>query len=535
MAPSSQPDQNPDFWAPGTVIIADRDELINGAILHPTPTDDPNDPLNWSALRKAVNFALVSLYVLLTFVQLDIGFTAWEQMQGELRFSVDQLNGSAAVNYAGLAVGCILFIPFAYKYGRRPVYLFSALLQFVGCIWFATTKNIGDSYGSNLISGLGGAISETIAQMTIADLFFVHDHASMNGWYLFSTFTGAYLGPVASGYIVESQGWRWMWWWCVILFGINLVLILLFFEETKFTRVLTGSHEVASDQGERNESTETSRDKQAQLQQVSSAVQLESPPRKKSYRERLAWVTKTDGSMLHDFYQPVVVLFTFPAVAYTAATFGTLLAWFAILVSTQSTYLFLPPYNFTAVGVGLMNLAPFVGALPGVFFGGYLNDKSIVWLAKRNNGIYEPEMRLWIALPMAIITPAGILTFGLGLNSGASWPVLAVGLGMFAFGLTVASDVALSYSMDCYHDIVGTALVGVVFVRNVLAVVVLFALTPWTKAMGLQGLHIFISVVCFVVLLLPAVLLVWGKKGRVATRNAYMKMSQQQPTGRDFS
>ena len=76
---------------------------------------------------------------------------------------------------------------------------------------------------------------------------------------------------------------------------------------------------------------------------------------------------------------------------------------------------------------------------------------------------------------------------------------------------------------------------GVVFVRNVLAVVVLFALTPWTKAMGLQGLHIFISVVCFVVLLLPAVLLVWGKKGRVATRNAYMKMSQQQPTGRDFS
>lgn len=24
---------------------------------------------------------------------------------------------------------------------------------------------------------------------------------------------------------------------------------------------------------------------------------------------------------------------------------------------------------------------------------------------------------------------------------------------MFAFGLTVASDVALSYSMDCYHDV----------------------------------------------------------------------------------
>ncbi|KAM0440038.1 hypothetical protein ACHAPT_001141 [Fusarium lateritium] len=404
-------------------LTIQENQLINGTILYPTPSEDPNDPLNWTSLRKTVNFVLVSLYVLLTFVQLDIGFTAWEQYQSELGFSVDQLNGSAAVNYAGLAVGCIVFIPFAYKYGRRPVYLFSALLQFIGCIWFAVTQNRGDLYGSNLISGLGGAISETIAQMTIADLFFVHHHASMNGWYLFSTFTGAYLGPVASGYIVESQGWRWMWWWCVILFGINLVLILFLFEETKFTRVLTGSreddesHTRPSDQDGRNTPTEDTQGKKVQLERVTSTAELDSSYHNKSYRERLAWVTKTDGTMLHDFYEPVVVLFTFPAVAYTAITYGSLLAWFAILISTQSTYLFLPPYNFSAVGVGLMNLAPFVGSIPGVFFGGYLNDKSIVWLSKRNNGIYEPEMRLWLALPMAVITPAGILIFGLGLNS----------------------------------------------------------------------------------------------------------------------
>jgi hypothetical protein len=35
--------------------------------------------------------------------------------------------------------------------------------------------------GSNLLSGLGGAVSETIAQITIADMFFVHHHAAMNG------------------------------------------------------------------------------------------------------------------------------------------------------------------------------------------------------------------------------------------------------------------------------------------------------------------------------------------------------------------
>lgn len=75
----------------------------------------------------------------------------------------------------------------------------------------------------------------------------------------------------------------------------------------------------------------------------------------------------------------------------------------------------LTPYNFSAVGIGLMNLPPFVGALFGFFYGGWLNDKSIIALSKRNQGIYEPEMCLWLAMPCAIIVPAGILIFGIGL------------------------------------------------------------------------------------------------------------------------
>lgn len=87
---------------------------------------------------------------------------------------MDLLNAASAVNYAALAVGCVLFIPLVHKYGRRPVYLLSSALQFAACIWLAKTVTPGDMIGSNLISGLGGAISETIVQITIADLFFVH-------------------------------------------------------------------------------------------------------------------------------------------------------------------------------------------------------------------------------------------------------------------------------------------------------------------------------------------------------------------------
>ncbi len=392
-------------------------------ILHPTPTSDPNDPLNWSSTRKTVNFSLVCLYTLLTFAQLDVGFTAWDQYSDELGFSEDTLNGSAAANYLGLALGCIAFIPLVHKIGRRPVYLFSAVLQFVSCIWSARTNTVGDLYGSNVISGIGGAISETIVQITIADLFFIHHHATVNGLALLATFTGAYLGPVASGYVVENQGWRWVWWWCTIFFGINVLLVLFLFEETKYVHHgwrsgSTTESLVANTLESEGDALETELGEDGRHTKIDASIPI------RPLRQRFAFLTTTEGSILHDIYEPLVILVTFPAITYTAIAYGVLLAWFAVLISVQATYMFDAPYNFTSIGIGLMNIAPFVASIPGVWIGGYLNDKLIIKLAHRNHGIYEPEMRLWMILPLAIIAPAGILLFGLGLNAVSRTPLL---------------------------------------------------------------------------------------------------------------
>ncbi|KAK8146169.1 hypothetical protein G3M48_003495 [Beauveria asiatica] len=545
--------EDPSLWPPGTLALEDLQSASENVILHPTPSSDPNDPLNWTPWRKTVNFTLVCFYVFLTFVQLDVGFTSWDQYQAELGFSVDFLNAAAAINYAGLAVGCVFLVPLVHKYGRRPMYIFSTVLQLLSCVWLGATRTRGDMIGSNLLSGISGAISETIVQITIADLFFVHHHGAMNGWYLFATFTGAYLGPVASGYIVNSQGWRWVWWWCVILFAVNLVMIILFFDESKYISIIQGQSDPRStpatcsnkpgnvqfvgDQLGKVESglqTIVSTAKDSTAKDVGPVHVLIDPTIPlKTRRQRLALVTKTDGSIVKDFYHPLVLLFSFPAIAFIALTYGSLLAWFAVTTSVQATYLFSPPYNFTAAGVGLMNLAPFIGTIPAIWVGGYLNDKSIVWLARRNGGIYEPEMRLWMSIPMAFVTPAGILMFGLGLYYQAPWPLLAVGFGVFGFGLVVAGDIGLSYAMDCYHDVIGNALVGVVFTRNAMSVVVLFALTPWINAMGLRNLHIMISILCCLLLLMPVALLIWGKKARIATAARYRAMAHRQPTHRD--
>jgi MFS family permease len=481
-------DDDATFWAPGTVALEDskwtseshcteltvpvhriRDQLV----LFPTPTSDPNDPLNWSTARKTLNFTLVSFFVLWTFVQLDIGFTAWGPMETQLGFSLDILNAGAAVNYGGLAIGCFFFIPLVHKYGRRPIYIFSVALQLASCIWQAEVQGVGGFITSNLISGLGGAISEIVVQITIADMFFVHQHATMNGWFVIFQSAGAFLGPVASGYIVDSQGWRWIWWWCVIFFGITLVCVIFLFEESKFVPVLTGESvppQVTATEPADSKDKSASNDKNATPEVVASRIATNIQIQPKTYWQRMAWVTPTSESLRPHFYIPIVTLFTFPAVTYAAVTYGSTLAWFAIMTSLQASYMLEPPYNFDAIGVGLMNIAPFVGAILGFPCGGWLSDKSILWLSKKNRGIYEPEMRLWLALPLAVLGPVSILMFGLGLayvcfvsrlvaltltnvRQGVHWSLLAVGFGVYGFTLASLSGISLSYLMDCYQDV----------------------------------------------------------------------------------
>lgn len=178
-------------------------------ILQPVPSSDPNDPLNWSRLRKNVNFGLACFYTFVIYVVIDIATVVYGQVKDELGFSFQQLNQSFALSDAGIAVGGIFFIPFALCFGRRPVYLLSIAVLVGTTIWQARMQTLGDLYGFNLVCGLAGSVGEIICAMTIADLFFVSQRGAKTNILTIAINTGTYLSPVAAGYIAAAQGWRW--------------------------------------------------------------------------------------------------------------------------------------------------------------------------------------------------------------------------------------------------------------------------------------------------------------------------------------
>ena len=232
----------------------------------------------------------------------------------------------------------------------------------------------------------------------------------MNNLYVWCMTIGGSLMPIAAGYITVNQGWRWLWWWLAIILGILLLLFTFFYEETKFmssnnaTPSVIVEYSVPDDEKSINENTNN-------LQPIESIITMAPPPRKSHLQRLIPWTT-SEGSLLHllhHTYQPFLVIANIPAVLYVALLYGLVTAAFQVSVTLISTYLPAPPYNFSASQVGLMSIPAFVGNTLGAIVNVPFSDRLILWLARKNNGVYEPEMRLWLLLAFAPFFPAGIM------------------------------------------------------------------------------------------------------------------------------
>lgn len=211
--------------------------------------------------------------------------------------------------------------------------------------------------------------------------------------------------------------------------------MLFCLEETKYTPRVIEGHDVTpmtQDEGELTkvnsvtkapirgsisvDATEAAQNQRRRLVEIDHSIPMD------SYKKRLAFytldtqTTSEKRSVWMHIYQPFQILFTFPAVMFTALQYGFLIAMLAVLAVTQASLYPFEPYNFSAAGVGNMNIPPAIGAIIGSVFGGPLNDWFIVQVAKRRGGIYEPETRLWLFLIPGFCMPIGLFMYGLTIS-----------------------------------------------------------------------------------------------------------------------
>jgi hypothetical protein len=112
-----------------------------------------------------------------------------------------------------------------------------------------------------------------------------------------------------------------------------------------------------------------------------------------------------------------------------------------------------PPYRWKTSSLGNLALSGLLGTAIAIFIGGKMIDILANRMTKMKGGRREPEYRLPTLVIPSIIGPMGLLTFGLCAAHKTTWVGPAFGYGMQAFGLSVASNILVTYAIDSYHSV----------------------------------------------------------------------------------
>jgi MFS family permease len=394
------------------------------------------------------------------------------------------------------------------------------------------------------LAGFGSAPSYSNTVTSLLDVSYLHQKGLMISTYGIVLIAGNFLPPLATGYIVDTQGWRWCFRYLLILFSLSTLVMAFTVEETSFPRDTHYSLVVSDgvpvevtavrDDDRKSIDNKLTTNIRTQMtttksQSTPTNNQVRTLETRHSYWRRMA-IYHRHITVKASYWKIVFASFrlaTLPAPLWSSIQLAVTTFVVGIVMTTQASFFAVPPYNFTTAQMGLMYIALLIGSLLGSFLGGPATDWMVLRLAKCNNGIYEPEYRLWAYLPVPFLATGGTLLYGLGAANGLHWMVPCFGLFLLGIYLNLSLPVALGYAFDCYTSLEDETAQFTNTIRNVAGGAFTFCIQPWINASGARNTIIILSVIVFVIHITGILFQFRGKSIRKAYAVRYYNMLEQ--------
>lgn len=213
------------------------------------------------------------------------------------------------------------------------------------------------------------------------------------------------------------------------------------------------------------------------------------------------------------------VLFAYPSVLWSTLVYSLSVGWLIVLSESVShVYANRESYNFTSLQVGLVYISPFVGGVFGTAIAGKGSDYVVRYLSRRNGGVYEPEFRLIMAIPIAITTAIGLMGFGWSAEERDLWIVPTIFFGIISFGCSLGATTAITFCVDSYRQYAGEALVTLNFSKNIFHGLVFSLFFPgWLEEDGSKEVFLIIGGIQIACLLSTIPMYIYGKRARMWT------------------
>lgn len=213
------------------------------------------------------------------------------------------------------------------------------------------------------------------------------------------------------------------------------------------------------------------------------------------------------------------ILFCYPSILWSALVYSLSIGWLIVLSESVATiYENKHAYHFTSLQTGLVYISPFIGGILGTVVAGKISDIVVRFLSRKNGGIYEPEFRLVMGIPIAIFTTIGLMGYGWSAAERDNWIVPTVFFGFISFGCSLGSTTSITFAVDSYRQYAGEALVTLNFSKNIFhGLVFSLFFNRWLQADGSKDVFIAIGGIQMGCLLTTIPMYIYGKRARMWT------------------
>ncbi|PYH74128.1 MFS general substrate transporter [Aspergillus vadensis CBS 113365] len=398
-----------------------------GIILVPQPSDDPEDPLNWSTFTK--HAALVVLAFESFLVKFSATLIAPDALELSREFGVSKTTATYIGSVPSIlnAITSFFWIPLSHRIGRRPVLLIGNLIALLSAIGVARSETYAQALACRMVMNLGGSVGLSIGPAAISDMFFLHEKGSRMGINSILLVISPYVGGVAGGSIAynKSLGWRWSMYIAAILYATQFIAQIFLVPETIYKRDVNAAAASQPPDSKRNA--------------FLSFLKFRTP----KVPENETWA--------QTFRKPYK-MFAYPAVVLPSFWFGVAnmtevgnTAGFALNFGLDTHW------KFNLAQVGFCYFSGVIGAGIGELFGGPLCDLLTKYTMRRGQ-VWKPERLLHLVWTGLVTVSAGLLLYGLELEFGDSWASALTGIGLFTFGQEIMVTVLLTYMTECYPE-----------------------------------------------------------------------------------